>query len=288
MHRIGVDLGGTKTEAVLLDEHLDVARRTRAPTPGDYSGIIDVISRLVSIMSDGIPSYSVGVCTPGVASDKTGMIKNSNTGCLIGRPLQADLQDALGTKIRMDNDANCFALAEARMGAARKFGIVFGVIMGTGVGGGIVINGSIHHGQNGLAGEWGHHVLHRGGRPCWCGQAGCAERYLSGPSLEERWKEIAGTETMMPVPDIVRNLDSERGRAWKNEFLEDFGHGIANVIGVLDPDAIVLGGGLSNIDFLYTQGAESVRDKVFSDRLATPILKNALGDSAGVIGACLI
>ena len=286
MHRIGVDLGGTKTEAVLLNEYLDVVRRTRTPTPVDYPGIIDAISRLVAIMSDGISSYSVGVCTPGVTSDEAGVIRNSNTGCLTGRPLKKDLQDALGTKILMDNDANCFALAEARMGAARGFGLVFGVIMGTGVGGGIVIDGKIHHGRNGLGGEWGHHVLHRAGRPCWCGGAGCTERYLSGPSLEARWKEIAGVE--MPIPDIVHNLDSKPGRAWKDEFLEDFGYGIAGIIDVLDPDAIVLGGGLSNIDFLYTQGIESVHDKVFSDRLTTPILKNALGDSAGVIGACLI
>lgn len=271
---------------MLLDKHLDVVRRTRAATPGDYLGIIDVISRLVSIMSDGISSYSVGVCTPGIAPDDGGLIKNSNTGCLIGRPLKEDLQNALGTKVLMDNDANCFALAEARMGAAQKFGVVFGVIMGTGVGGGIVINGRIHHGKNGVGGEWGHHVLRRGGRPCWCGRAGCAERYLSGPSLEARWNEITGMN--MPVPDIVRSLDSEPGRVWKDEFLEDFGHGIANVIDVLDPDVIVLGGGLSNIDFLYTQGAESVHDKAFSDCLTTPILKNALGDSAGVIGACLI
>ena len=186
----------------------------------------------------------------------------------------------------MDNDANCFALAEARMGAARGFGLVFGVIMGTGVGGGIVIDGEIHHGRNGLGGEWGHHVLHRAGRPCWCGGAGCVEKYLSGPSLEARWKEIAGAE--MPIQEIMRNLDSEHGRAWKAEFLEDFGYGIAGIIEVLDPDAIVLGGGLSNIDFLYTLGVESVHNKVFSDRLTTPILKNALGDSAGVIGACLI
>lgn len=281
-----MDLGGTKTEAVLLNERLEVVRRTRTPTPSDYLGIIDTISGLVTIMSEGISSYSVGVCTPGVTTDDAKVIKNSNTSCLIGHPLKEDLRDALGTKILMDNDANCFALAEARMGAAKGFGLVFGVIMGTGVGGGIVIDGKIHRGRNGLGGEWGHHVLHRTGRPCWCGGAGCAERYLSGPSLEARWHEITGTE--MPIPDIVRNLDSGQGRAWKDEFLDNFGYGIASIINVLDPDVIVLGGGLSNIDFLYTQGVTSVRDKVFSDHLATPILKNALGDSAGVVGACLI
>jgi fructokinase len=186
----------------------------------------------------------------------------------------------------MENDANCFAMAESTMGAAKKFNLVFGVIMGTGVGGGIVIDGKLHRGRTNIGGEWGHHTLHRNGNPCYCGKTGCTETYISGPSLEQRWTMLTGNS--LPLPEILTNLDSEIGQKWKDEFLENFGYGLANVISILDPDAIVLGGGLSNIDFLYTEGKESVYDKVFSDLVETPILKNQLGDSAGVYGAALL
>jgi fructokinase len=287
LYKIGIDLGGTKIESILLDENLIVLERKRISTPqNDYQEIINSISSLVLDISKNISNFSVGVCTPGTISKQTGLIKNSNTQCLIGRSFKEDLEKNLGKKISMENDANCFAMAESTMGAAKKFNLVFGVIMGTGVGGGIVIDGKLHRGRTNIGGEWGHHTLHRNGNPCYCGKTGCTETYISGPSLEKRWTVLTGNS--LSLPEILTNLDSEIGQKWKDEFLENFGYGLANVIDILDPDAIVLGGGLSNIDFLYTEGKKSVYGKVFSDLVETPILKNQLGDSAGVYGAALL
>lgn len=287
MYKLGVDLGGTKTEAILLDDSLNVLERKRIPTPKDnYSEIVDSISNLVLEVSRNVSDFSLGICTPGAISKKTGLIKNSNTQCLIGKPLKEDLEKQLKKNIAMENDANCFVMAESKMGAAKNFELVFGVIMGTGVGGGISINGKLHVGRTNIAGEWGHHTLHRNGNSCYCGKTGCVETYISGPALEQQWKLLSGESKSMP--EILSNLDSEIGKTWKDEFLENFGYGIANVVDILDPDAIVLGGGLSNIDFLYTEGKKSVYDKVFSDLVETPILKNELGDSAGVFGAALL
>ena len=287
MYKIGVDLGGTKIEAILLDENLNVIERKRIPTPkNDYQEILDAISSLVSELSAEISDFSLGICTPGAISKQTGLIKNSNTQCLIGRSLKEDLENKLRKKISMENDANCFTMAEAKMGSANGFDFVFGIIMGTGVGGGIVINGKLHSGRTNIGGEWGHHTLHRNGNSCYCGKNGCVETYISGPSLEKQWTILTGKS--QPLPEIISNLESAVGQKWKEQFLENFGYSVANVIDILDPDVIVLGGGLSNIDFLYTEGKESVYNKVFSDSIDTPILKNKLGDSAGVFGACLL
>lgn len=287
LHKLGIDLGGTKTEAILIDENLNVLERKRLPTPhNDYQEIIDTISSLVLEISVNISDFSLGICTPGTISKQTGLIKNSNTQCLIGRSPKEDLENKLGKKISMENDANCFAMAEAKMGAASGFSVVFGVIMGTGVGGGIVIDEKLHSGRNHIGGEWGHHTLHRNGIPCYCGKTGCVETYISGPSLEKQWTETTGKSHSLP--EILSNIDDDMGQKWKDKFLENFGYGLANVIDILDPDVIVLGGGLSNIDFLYTEGKESVYNKVFSDFVDTPILKNKLGDSAGVYGAAFL
>ena len=287
LYKLGIDLGGTKTEAILLDENLDVLERKRIKTPHeDYDEIINSITSLVSDISQSISDFSLGVCTPGAISKQTGLIKNSNTQCLIGKPFKEDLEKKLGKKILIENDANCFVMAESKLGAVKDFEVVFGVIMGTGVGGGIVINEKLHPGRTNIAGEWGHHTLHRNGNPCYCGKKGCVETYISGPALEKRWLELTGKS--QNLSDIVSNLDDEFGQKWKNEFIENFGYGLANVIDILDPDVIVLGGGLSNIDFLYSDGKNSVYEKVFSDLVQTPILKNKLGDSAGVFGAALL
>ena len=193
MYKLGVDLGGTKIESVLLDKDLNVIKRKRVPTPqNDYQGILDSISSLVLEISKNITDFSLGVCTPGAVSKQTGLVKNSNTQCLIGRSLKEDLEDRLGKKISMENDANCFAMAEATMGAAVDFDLVFGVILGTGVGGGIVIDKKLYPGRTNIGGEWGHHTLHRGGNPCYCGKAGCVETYISGPSLEKSWAQLTG------------------------------------------------------------------------------------------------
>ncbi|MHA7734243.1 ROK family protein [Nitrosopumilus sp. S6] len=287
LYKLGIDLGGTKIEAILLDDSLNVLERKRISTPKEnYSKIVDAISNLVSEISSNVSDFSLGVCTPGAISKKTGLIKNSNTQCLIGKPLKEDLEERLHKEISMENDANCFAMAESKMGAAKNFDFVFGVIMGTGVGGGIIVDGKLHSGRTNIAGEWGHHTLHQNGNSCYCGKTGCVETYISGPALEQKWKLLSGESKSMP--EILSNLDSDIGKTWKDEFLENFGFGLANVIDILDPDVIVLGGGLSNIDFLYTEGKKSVYEKVFSDLVDTPILKNELGDSAGVYGAALL
>ena len=287
MYKLGVDLGGTKTEAVLLDENFSVIKRKRIPTPqNDYQKILDSISSLVLDISKNVTDFSLGVCTPGAISKQTGLIKNSNTQCLIDKSLKEDLENKLGKKISIENDANCFAMAEATLGAGINFDLIFGVILGTGVGGGIVINKKLHSGRTNIGGEWGHHTLHRNGNLCYCGKHGCVETYISGPALENHWKKLSGKS--QSLKEILPNIDNEHGKKWKDEFLENFGYGLANVIDILDPDAIILGGGLSNIDFLYTEGKESVYSKVFSDLVDTPILKNELGDSAGVFGACML
>ena len=287
MYRIGVDLGGTKTEIIVLDENLNVIERKRVPTPqNNYDEIINTITTLVSDVSQSTSDFSLGICCPGAISKQTGLIKNSNTQCLIGKSLKEDLENKLQKNISIENDANCFTIAESKLGAGIGFDLVFGVIMGTGVGGGIVIDNTLHSGRTNIAGEWGHHTLHQNGNSCYCGKKGCVETYISGPSLEKRWNQFTGlTQTM---PEIIENFDNRIGKQWKNEFLENFGHGLANVIDILDPDAIILGGGLSNIDFLYDEGKESIYSKVFSDMIKTPILKNNLGDSSGVFGAALL
>ena len=287
MYKIGIDLGGTKTEGILLDDSLNVIQRTRISTPqNNYPEIINQITFLVDGLSKSIKDFTVGVCTPGAISKKTGFLKNSNTQCLIGKPLKQDLEKKLDKKISMENDANCFAISEANMGSAKNHSVVFGVIMGTGIGGGIVIDGKIHHGRTNIAGEWGHHTLHQKGNKCYCGKQGCVETYISGPALEQRWEEMTGKKESLS--EIVKDLEVPQFYQWKQEFLDNFGTGLANVIDILDPDVIVLGGGLSNIDFLYSDGAKNVYEKVFSDLVDTPILKNNLGDSAGVFGAAML
>lgn len=290
MNKIGIDLGGTKIEGIFLDDKFNVIERTRIPTQQEkgYNSIINSIVSLVNTLKKiSGDTVSIGVSAPGAISKKTSLIKNSNTHCLIGMPLKEDLEQALKQKIALDNDANCFTMAEATLGAAKEHNVVFGVIIGTGVGGGIVINGNLHHGRTYIAGEWGHHTLRIDGNKCYCGKLGCVETYISGPALEKRWTSITGKTEALPL--IIQNIDNTKsGLKWKKEFLENFAIGLANVIDILDPDVIVLGGGVSNIPFLYDEGRDYVYDKVFSDLVETPILKNQLGDSAGVFGASLL
>ena len=287
MYKIGIDLGGTKTEGVLVDEEFQVIERKRVPTNQNngYESILNTIKDLVNELKNN-EKTSIGVCTPGALSKESGLIKNSNTQCLIGKDLKNDLEKILDQEISIENDANCFALAEARLGAAKNHETVFGVIMGTGVGGGLVIDGKIHSGRTNIAGEWGHHCIKPNGNECYCGRKGCVETYISGPALEKKWNEL--TNQNLSVANIVKNSQEDAYKTWKNEFLENFGLSMANVIDILDPDAIVLGGGLSNISFLYDEGKNLVYENVFSDTVDTPILKNQLGDSAGVFGACIL
>ena len=289
MNRIGIDLGGTKIEGILTNENYKTITRKRIPTNQEegYNSILESIKNLVLELSqESNDKVSVGVCTPGALSLDSGLIKNSNTQCLIGKDLQNDLKNILDYDVSIENDANCFALAEAKLGAGKNSNLVFGVIMGTGVGGGIIIDGKIHRGRTNIAGEWGHHCLHPGGNSCYCGNKGCVETYISGPALEKRWLELSGQT--QPLSEIIQNSDDPHFETWKKSFLDNFALSLSNVIDILDPDAIVLGGGLSNIDFLYDEGKNAVYDEVFSDIVDTPIVKNELGDSAGVFGACML
>ena len=289
MNKIGIDLGGTKIEGILVDETFETIERKRIPTNQDdgYDSILQSIKNLIlELAQESDVKTSIGICTPGALSTDSGLIKNSNTRCLIGKDLQNDLQNILHHDILIENDANCFALAEATFGTGKNSNLIFGVIIGTGVGGGIIIDGKIHHGRTNIAGEWGHHCLHYQGNSCYCGNQGCVETYISGPALEKNWSQLSGLN--QSLPEIIQNTDNPKFDNWKKMFLNDFGLSLSNVIDVLDPDVIILGGGLSNIDFLYDEGKNNVYEKVFSDVVDTPIVKNELGDSAGVFGACLI
>ena len=292
MNKIGIDLGGTKIEGILLDKHKNVIERIRIPTnqKDGYKAILNRIINLVkNIQSKSVDVTSVGICTPGAIEPVKKVLKNSNTVCLNGKPLKQDLESALQCSIQIENDANCFALAESKMGAGKKYNSVFGVIMGTGVGGGIVFNRKIHKGRLFIAGEWGHITLHPDGRKCYCGRKGCVEKYISGIALENHWQELGGHK--LSLRKIISEFDNSHDglyQVWKTEFLNNFGRALATVINIIDPDAIVLGGGVSNISFLYDEGSNMVQNNVFSEYSDTPILPNQLGDSAGVFGAALL
>lgn len=298
--RLGVDLGGTKTEAIVLDEHGAERARLRTETPqGDYEGTVRNVATLVNAIaqqtgaSDETP---VGVGIPGTISPYRGLVKNANSTCLIGRPLDQDLEAALGRKVRLENDANCFTISEATDGAGRAASIVFGVILGTGVGGGIAYNKKSRLGLNALSGEWGHNPLpwpqmldggedERPGPDCYCGKQGCIETFLSGPGMELDFKTNCGSD--LSTYEIVAG--AEQGNDACQKALARYEHrlarGLASVINILDPDVIVLGGGMSNLKSLYEKVPKIWADWVFSDRCETRLLKNIHGDSSGVRGA---
>ena len=292
MNRIGIDLGGTKIEAILLSSANKVVERMRIPTnqKDGYEAIIERIINLTKkVRAKTKHECSIGICTPGSLDMETGVLKNSNTVCLIGKPIKSDLENALNCPIAIDNDANCFAMAEAILGAGKNYAVVFGVIIGTGVGGGIILNRHIHHGRLFIAGEWGHQILHPNGKMCYCGKMGCVETYLSGPSLENYWVELGGKP--LSLGEIIKSFEhnqNEKYLKWKKEYLANFGMALSNVINIIDPDAVILGGGVSNISFLYDEGITAVKENIFSLKKDTPILQNKLGDSAGVFGAALL
>jgi len=292
MFRIGIDLGGTKIEGIVLDAQGKELFRKRVDTQQE-KGYDHILSRIKGL-SDELaahfqkPPHTFGIGTPGAISPRTGLLRNSNTVCMNGRPLKTDLERILGRKIEIQNDANCFAMAEALHGAGHGKKLVFGVIMGTGCGGGIVYKGEVITGPQAIAGEWGHMSIAPDGPLCYCGQRGCVETFISGGGLEARYAEQFGAKR--PFKEIVKDYRAGDAKtvAFMKIFFRNFGRSLANLIDVLDPDAVVLGGGVSNFDALYTEGVAEVAKYVFSDRLETPIVKNQLGDSAGVIGAALI
>jgi fructokinase len=287
--RFGIDLGGTKIELIAL-RGTEVCVQRRVATPShDYNAIVECVARLVETAESELGERgSVGVGMPGALSRKTHTIKNSNTLCLNGRAFDRDLSARLARPIRIQNDANCFALSEAIDGAAAGAEVVFGVILGTGVGGGIVVRRQALIGCNAIAGEWGHNRLPWPGSadepapPCYCGRSGCIETYLSGPGLTRDYVQH-GSETK-PAAQIAQATDPQARQAM-DRYCERLARALASVINILDPDAIVLGGGLSQIPELYTRVPELWSSFIFSDQVATPLRPAKHGDSSGVRGA---
>ncbi|KAF0163858.1 MAG: fructokinase [Rhodocyclaceae bacterium] len=302
--RIGVDLGGSKIEIIALGDDGGVLLRERVATPqGDYPATVKAVAGLVaaaearvgagSLCVPGIPLRgqvtvaSVGVGIPGAESLATGLIKNANSTCLIGQPLRRDLQQLLKREVRIANDANCFALSEAVDGAGAGAPVVFGVILGTGVGGGIVIDGKVLTGANAIAGEWGHNPMpgehHK--ETCYCGRKGCVELYLSGPGLAADHRRVTSAD--FRATDIAARAASgdPACEATLQRYEARLARALAQVINILDPDVIVLGGGVSNMDRLYENVPRLWSEHVFSDRVATKLLRHRHGDSSGVRGA---
>ena len=288
--RIGIDLGGSKIEIIALGDGGGELLRRRVPTPqGDYPGTLAAIAALVEQAESTLNCRgTVGVGIPGALSGISGHVKNANSTCLIGKPLQQDLQAALQREVRLANDANCLALSEATDGAAAGADVVFGVILGTGVGGGIVVHGRVLTGANAIAGEWGHNPLSGETGPlpdCYCGRSGCIETFLSGPGMRQDHFRSGGR--MLDPPDIVAlaHAGDAACAATLQRYEARLARGLAQVINILDPDAIVLGGGLSNIGRLYENVPRLWGEHVFSDHVATRLIANRHGDSSGVRGA---
>jgi len=288
---VGIDLGGTKIEGIVLDAGHRVVFRDRIATESarGYDHILARLALMVDRLRREAPACAaVGMGTPGAVSARDGTMKNSNTTCLNGRHLREDLTARLGIEVRIENDANLFALAEAIAGAGQGAPLVFGVIMGTGVGGGIVHRGELLRGPQHLAGEWGHHCIDPSGPPCYCGQRGCVESFIAGPAVEDQYRQQTGMAARMPEVVAAYRAGEPAAHTVFTRFIDRFGRAVANLVDILDPDMIVLGGGLSNIDELYSLGREAVAAYMFNDELRTPIVRNQLGDAAGVIGAALL
>ncbi len=303
--RLGIDLGGTKIEIAAIDQGdqrmpPEPLLRERVPTPkGDYDGTIRAIVGLVERAETRLGrAAAVGIGTPGSTSPSSGLHRNSNSLCLNGRPLRGDLERALGRRIGFSNDANCFALSEASFGAARDAEVVFGVIIGTGVGGGVVVRGRVIDGRNGIGGEWGHSPLPwRPGfgdappladRPCYCGQRGCREQFLSGPAIEAEYAAASGVTAPLATIAARASATDAIASATIDRACARLATSLADVVNLLDPDCIVLGGGVSNLEAIHESVPSLVARQIFSDGCATRIVRAALGDSSGVFGAAML
>lgn len=290
----GIDLGGTKIEGVVIDPASPnsplIRRRVATEKELGYDHILGRIVGLVEEIAKelGTSPAQVGIGTPGVTDPDSGNLKNSNTVCLNGRPFIRDLSARLDLEVVAANDANCFALAEARMGAAQGFATVFGVIMGTGVGGGLVVHGRVLEGRHGIAGEWGHNPLDPHGAACYCGKVGCVETVLSGPSIERRYRELGGEPIKLPKIVSLAEAGDPTATRLLDETYEWFGNALSVVVNIFDPDAIVLGGGVGNVAGFYTEGIARIEKHVFNPSFSAKVLKPTLGDSAGVFGAAFL
>lgn len=294
----GIDLGGTKIEGIILESASNpvVVYRNRLPTEAS-KGHNHILNQVVQLVKDmrkhGNQPDQIGIGTPGALDPPTRLLKNSNSVNLNGKPLRDDLEKLLQTSVQMANDANCFALAETKMGVVHQLypqaQVVFGVILGTGVGGGIVVNGRVLNGLHGIAGEWGHNFLDESGGPCYCGKSGCVEKILAGPSLESFYQNLTGLKKTLKEIYILSQSGMDNAAVQTMHRLTHFfGLGLSVVLNILDPDVVVVGGGVGNIDLIYTAGVDSLQKHLFNPRLETPVLKPKLGDSAGVFGAAFL
>ncbi|MCF7803761.1 MAG: ROK family protein [Candidatus Marinimicrobia bacterium] len=295
----GIDLGGTKIEGVVIKsaDNPQALSRMRIPTEAEngYSHILNRIALLVEKMSTEIGERAshIGIGTPGIVDPGTGTVKNSNTGCLIGKPLPRDLRQRLDIPLTFENDANCFVLAETRFGCIKNqvpdASVIFGVIMGTGVGGGLIVNDTVVRGKHAIGGEWGHNFLDESGGECYCGKVGCVETVISGSALEKYHSDRTGEEkSLREIAKEARDGSDVMAKDTIERLTHYFGKAIAGVINIVDPDAIVLGGGVGNIPELYTDGIRETKKHVFNHSLDTPFLRPELGDSAGVFGAAIL
>jgi fructokinase len=295
---LGVDLGGTKIESIIFDRNsFTILERQRVETNANlgYDHILETIVALVKNTSDlaKISFDKVGICAPGSIDPLTQTMKNCNTTALNGKNLLQDLEQRLKMKVRISNDANCFAIAEANLGIVQDImpsaSVIFGVIMGTGTGGGLVVNGQVVNGRNGIGGEWGHNHLDDSGGICYCGKTGCVEMVISGPALEKFYESISGEKRKMgEIVERFRHGDDQYAILTMDRLFLFFGKAISVIINIVDPDVIVIGGGLGNIDELYTLGVEATKGHVFNPQFNTLFFKPKLGDSAGVFGAALL
>jgi fructokinase len=294
--QFGIDLGGTKIEGIVLKDHdpSQIWFRERIPTEGHlgYEHILRQIQIMVEKMigAANVRPLLIGLGAPGIPDPGTGLMKNCNTTALNGKNLREDLEALLKIRFIVANDANCFALAETKLGAGydEKNGVVFGVIMGTGVGGGLVVNGQLIQGKHGIAGEWGHNFLDDSGGKCYCGKVGCVETVLSGPALEAYYYGITGVKK--PLAEIVQlsSKSDEAAQKTLKRLYQFSGKALANVINILDPDMIIIGGGVGNIESLYDEVPKTILPYLFNPELKTKIVKPKLGDSAGVFGAAML
>jgi len=294
---LGIDLGGTKIEGIILksDKEPIEIERLRINTEEDkgYNQIINNIKKLVDTLENKV-NYKfkkIGIGTPGTLDPETQLLKNSNSQNLNNKSIKSDLENLLGKKVNIENDANCFALAETKFGAVKDqmphAKIVFGVIIGTGVGGGIIIDNKILYGKQGIGGEWGHTIIKDDGEMCYCGKKGCVESVISGRALQKYYTSLSGEK--LSFKNIYKNIETDlNAKKTLKRMITYFGKGLSNVVNIIDPDIIVLGGGLSNTNELYDQGYQELKKYIFNPTFKTKIIKPKLGDSAGVYGAALL
>ena len=295
----GIDLGGTKIEGAILPSinQAEPIVRIRIPTESTlgYEHILNQVKQLVSQMESqsGLKPKAIGIGTPGALEPGTEVMKNCNTTALIGRPFKKDLEAILQIPVTIANDANCFALAETHWGVVKQnfpgARMVFGIIMGTGVGGGIVIDGKVWNGHHGIGGEWGHNFLDASGGKCYCGKTGCVETVISGPSLERHYFDLTGKHlSLQGIVIASQNKNDQAATETMERLFSFFGKAVSVVTNLLDPDVIVIGGGVGNIEGLYSKGIESMKQFIFNPAVNVPVVKPALGDSAGVFGAAAL